>query len=102
MPGAPPVLTWVLAGLLSHVSHSSLPAAVAQQISSLLDLLSPRYTPSVTHNSAVAAVGVPLEHLELLWSDMGHCWALLTVPHLQPPLPKSCCVNPIDRGENVS
>ena len=44
MPGAPPELTGVLAGLFSPISHSSFPVAVAQQISPLLDLLSLRHT----------------------------------------------------------
>ena len=60
VPGAPPALffhwPWCLHGVFSPISHSSLPAAVAQWFFPFISLLSQR-APSITHGSALALVG---------------------------------------------
>ena len=70
VPGAPPALTAVPAGLLSPISHCSLPAAVVQHISSFLNLFS-QSTPSIAHGSAwpvieaTPAASPPAQHFHV-------------------------------------
>ena len=73
VPGAPPAPTSVPAGPFSPISHSPLPAAVAQRFVPSFHLLS-HSAPGVAHGSALAAVdlfGAAGAGCTLTWAALG-------------------------------
>ena len=84
-----------LLGCFSLISHSSLPAAVAQLLFPSLNVLS-QSTSSTAHGSGLACSRSLLElggfGSHLSW---GSCWALLAVCSRRPVLPNPCHVSPM-------
>ena len=89
----PSALTWMAAGRFSHVSHSSLPAAVVQQFFHFLSLLS-EHTQHHSWLSSGSSVSL-WSSWSWLFSDTGQRWALLTEATPAAPLPKPYHINPI-------
>lgn len=89
----PPVLTWVLSGLL--LSHYLLfsPSYCSIALFPSFGLLS-QQAPGFAHCSGLAAVG-PWEQREPLCSVMGNAGLCSQFTSVVLSITKSCCVNPI-------
>lgn len=102
MPEAPPALLlhwpWCLQGFLSYISYSSLPAALAQQIFSFLNLLSQSHTQCCSWLSSCQC-WVPFGAGAGCWSNMGlRSQRLPLQPHNYtklPPKPHTVTKQPI-------